>query len=213
MMITIHPTHDFRKIVNRLSQIGQSETSCIPVFLHLVCSGSARILTTKDTLGDANDPRNRHSAPAHVLARSRLRNKPSNPKMGWDADQIVNVIVLAPENSHHVTDKLIPESVSGLAIAELPAYCDDLLKKVAAQTTEYHRRGKVHVRKQKVSQPVLLCVVTSWPEPYMLDTDERKEWLALGNCLNVIVKWCKRRRKNSSSRSCASKPRLRRYGM
>jgi hypothetical protein len=97
----------------------------------------------------------------------------------WNVAQWINEFIRTPANSHHVTDKLVPESAFGLAIDKLPAYCDDLLRKAAAQTTEYHRRGKMHVRKQKVSQPVLLCVVTSWPDLQMVATDERKKWLAL----------------------------------
>jgi hypothetical protein len=118
------------------------------------------------------------AAPVGVKIPARFR-KGSKQTHAWNAAQWINEFIRTPANSHHVTVKLIPESVFGFAIAELPAYCDDLLKKAAAQTTEYQRRGKEHVRKQKVSQPILLCVVTSWPEPNMLDTDERKKWLAL----------------------------------
>ncbi len=118
------------------------------------------------------------AAPVGVKIPERFR-KGSKQTHAWNVTQWINEFIRTPANSRHVTDKLTPESVFGLAIAELPAYGDDLLKKAAAQTTEYQRRGKVHVRKQKVSQPILLCVVTSWPEPNMLDTDERKKWLAL----------------------------------
>lgn len=118
------------------------------------------------------------AAPVGVKIPARFR-KGSKQTQTWNVAQWINEFIRTPANSHHVTDKLIPESVFGLAIAELPAYCDDLLKKAAAQFIEYGRRGKVHVRKQKVTQPVLLCVVTSWPEPNVRDTDERKEWLAL----------------------------------
>ena len=118
------------------------------------------------------------ASPVGVKIPERFR-KGSKQTHTWNVAQWINEFIRTPANSHHVTDKLIPESVLGLAIAELPAYCDDLLKKAAAQTVEYRRRGKVHFRKQKATQPILLCVVTSWPEPDMLDTDARKEWLAL----------------------------------
>lgn len=118
------------------------------------------------------------AAPVGVKIPARFR-KGSKQTHSWNVAEWINEFIRKPANSHHVTDKLMPESVFGLAIGELPAYCDDLLKKAAAQTTEYRRRGKVHVRKQKLTQPVFLCVVTSWPVPNMLDTDERKEWLAL----------------------------------
>jgi hypothetical protein len=118
------------------------------------------------------------AAPVGVKIPERFR-RGSKQTHTWNVAQWINEFIRTPANSHHVTDKLIPDSVLGLAIAELPAYCDDLLKKAAAQTTEYHRRGKVHVRKQKSTQPILLCVVTSWPEPNMQDTDARREWLAL----------------------------------
>lgn len=118
------------------------------------------------------------AAPVGVKIPARFRKGSKQTHM-WNVAQWINEFVRTPANSHHVTDKLIPESVFGLTIAELPAYCDELLKKTAAQTVEYRRRGKVHVRKQKKTQPVLLCIVTSWPEPNMLDSDQRKKWQAL----------------------------------
>ena len=97
----------------------------------------------------------------------------------WNVAQWINELIRVPANSHHVTNKLVPESIFGLGIDELPAYCEELLKKAAAQTETYRRRGKTHVRKQKATQPILLCVVASYPEPDMQDTDKRRKWLAL----------------------------------
>lgn len=118
------------------------------------------------------------AAPVGVKIPERFR-KGSKQTHTWNVAQWINEFIRTPANSHHVTDKLVPESVFGLAIADLPAYCDELLKKAAAQTVEYRRRGKVHLRKQKATQPILLCVVTSWPEPEMRNTEARKKWLAL----------------------------------
>jgi hypothetical protein len=118
------------------------------------------------------------AAPVGVKIPARFRKRKKQTHV-WNVAEWINEFIRTPANSRHVTDKLVPESVFGLSITEMTAYCDDLLKKAATQTTEYQRRGKAHVRKQKLTQPVLLCVVTSWPEPNMLDTDERKEWLAL----------------------------------
>ena len=97
----------------------------------------------------------------------------------WNVAQWINELIRVPANSHHVTNKLVPESIFGLGIDDLPAYCEELLKKAAAQTEIYRRRGKTHVRKQKATQPILLCVVASYAEPDMQDTDKRRKWLAL----------------------------------
>lgn len=118
------------------------------------------------------------AAPVGVKIPERFR-KGRKQTHTWNVTQWINEFIRTPANSHHVTDKLIPESVFGLAIDELPSYCDDLLKKAVAQTTQYKRRGKLHIRKQKATQGVLLGVVTSWPAPEMVETDERKKWLAL----------------------------------
>ena len=118
------------------------------------------------------------SAPVGVKIPERFR-KGRKQTHTWSVAQWINEFIRTPANSHHVTDKLVPESAFGLAIDELPSYCDNLLKKAAAQTTQYQRRSKLHIRKQKETQGVLLGVVTSWPAPEMVETDERRKWLAL----------------------------------
>ena len=105
----------------------------------------------------------------------------------WNVAQWINELIRVPANSHHVTNKLVPESIFGLGIDELPAYCEELLKKAAAQPETYRRRGKTHVRKQKITQPILLCVVASYPEPDMQDTPERRKWLALTT--QTMIDW------------------------
>lgn len=118
------------------------------------------------------------AAPVGVKIPARFRKGRAETHT-WNVAQWINELIRVPANSHHVTNKLVPESIFGLEIDELPAYCEELLKKAAAQTETYRRRGKTHVRKQKATQPILLCAVASYPEPDMQDTDKRRKWLAL----------------------------------
>ena len=93
------------------------------------------------------------AAPVGVKIPERIR-KGRKQTHTWNVAQWINEFIRTPANSHHVTDKLVPASVFGLAIDQLPAYCNELLKNAAAQTETYRRRGKVHFRRQKQNQCV-----------------------------------------------------------
>jgi hypothetical protein len=118
------------------------------------------------------------AAPVGVKLPTRVRKGPKDTHT-WNVDQWINELIRVPENSHHVAAPLVPVSVFGLGIDELPSFCENLLKKAAAQTESYRRRGKSHVRVQKKTQPILLCLVASYPAPDMVETAERNKWLAL----------------------------------
>lgn len=118
------------------------------------------------------------AAPVGAKIPERLRQGRKETHT-WSVRDCLNEIVRVPANSPHVTAPLVPVSVFGLSVDELPAYCETLLKNAAAQTETYRRRGKVHTRRQRQTQCVLLSVVTSWPGLQMEETEERKKWLAL----------------------------------
>jgi len=118
------------------------------------------------------------AAPVGVKLPKRVRKGPKDTHT-WNVDQWINELIRVPENSHHVAAPLVPVSVFGLGIDELPAFCENLLKKAAAQTESYRRRGKSHVRVQKKTQPTLLCVVGSYGVPDMVETEERLRWQRL----------------------------------
>lgn len=118
------------------------------------------------------------AGPVGVKLPARVR-KGRKETHTWNVAQWINEFIRVPANSHHVAAPLVPVSVFGLGIDELPAHCENLLKKAAAQTESYRRRGKGHVRVQKKTQPILLCAVASYPVPEMVETAERNKWLAL----------------------------------
>jgi hypothetical protein len=135
------------------------------------------------------------AAPVGVKIPERFRRGRKETHT-WSVEDWISELLRVPANSHHVAAPLVPVSVFGLGIDELPAYCKALLKNAAAQTETYRRRGKVHIRRQRQNQCVLFSVVTSWPALQMEETEERKKWLALttatmqawyGECLKVGI--------------------------
>ena len=118
------------------------------------------------------------AAPVRVKIPIRLR-KGGKRTHTWSVADWINEFIRVPLNSHHVPAPLIPGWVFGIGIDDLQAYCKDLLSKAAAQTEVYVRRGKTHIRRQKKTQPVMMCVVVSYPDLTLEDTPERRRWLAL----------------------------------
>lgn len=105
--------------------------------------------------------------------------KASNPRKEWDIDHIVNEIIRAAENSHHVPFPLHPVSVAGLEVDQLADFVKELKADAEKRTEPYVKRGVMRMRKQSIIKPIMIVGVASYPEPDMRDTAERRRWIGL----------------------------------
>lgn len=103
----------------------------------------------------------------------------SNPRKEWDIDHIVNEIIRAAENSHHVPFPLHPVSVDGLQVDQLANFVKELKADAEKRTEPYVKRGVMRMRKQSIIKPIMIVGVASYPEPDMRDTAERRRWIGL----------------------------------